>query len=76
VEEQVVVIFAGTRGFLDKVDVNRVGAFEKQLLNELRGSEIMTSIRDNREIKKDVDGQLEKFLGAFVGRFNQGAEKK
>ena len=76
IEEQVVVIFAGTRGFLDKIDVARVGAFEKQLLGELRGGEIMNSIRDNREIKKDVDKQLETFLGDFVGRFNQGAEKK
>ena len=28
VEEQVVVIFAGVRGYLDKIDVGRVGAFE------------------------------------------------
>jgi F-type H+-transporting ATPase subunit alpha len=75
VEEQVAVIFAGTRGYLDKVDVSRVGAFEKQLLGELRGGEIITSIRDNREIKKDVEKQLEAFLGEFLARFNQGAEK-
>ncbi len=70
VEEQVVVIFAGTRGYLDKVDVGRVGAFEKGLLSELRGGEIMNSIRDAREIKKDVEKQLEEFLEGFVGRFN------
>jgi F-type H+-transporting ATPase subunit alpha len=75
VEEQVAVIFAGTRGYLDKVEVGRVGAFEKQLLSELRGGEIMTSIRDNREIKKDVEKQLETFLADFVTRFNQGSVK-
>jgi F-type H+-transporting ATPase subunit alpha len=77
VEEQVAVIFAGTRGYLDKVDVGRVGAFEKQLLGELRGAGdgILASIRDNREIKKDVEQKLEAFLGDFVKRFNQGAEK-
>jgi F-type H+-transporting ATPase subunit alpha len=75
VEEQVAVIFAGTRGYLDKVEVGRVGAFEKQLLSELRGGEIMTSIRDNREIKKDVEKQLETFLADFVTRFNQGSMK-
>ncbi len=70
VEEQVVVIFAGTRGYLDKVDVSRVGAFEKGVLGELRGGEIMNSIRDNREIKKDVEKKLEEFLASFVERFN------
>jgi F-type H+-transporting ATPase subunit alpha len=32
-EEQVCVIYAGTRGYLDKVDVKEVGRFEKELLN-------------------------------------------
>jgi F-type H+-transporting ATPase subunit alpha len=77
VEEQVAVIFAGTRGYLDKVDVGRVGAFEKQLLSELRGAGdgILAAIRNDREIKKDTEQKLEKFLGEFVARFNQGAEK-
>ena len=75
VEEQVVVIFAGTRGYLDHVDVSRVGAFEKGVLGELRGSEIMNSIRDTREIKKDVEKKLEDFLSAFVERFNSANTK-
>ena len=33
VEEQVVAIFAGVRGYLDKIDVGRIGAFEAQLLS-------------------------------------------
>src|SRR3546814_10969457 len=36
VEEQVAVIFAGVRGYLDKVPVNQVTAFEAQLLAKLR----------------------------------------
>src|SRR5213075_172987 len=36
VEEQVVVIFSGTRGYLDALDVNRVGPFETQLLSEIK----------------------------------------
>jgi F-type H+-transporting ATPase subunit alpha len=71
VENQVVVIFAGTRGFLDKVAVDRVGAFEKQMLEELRGTDILERIRDDREIKKDVEQKLESFLGEFVKRFTK-----
>ena len=33
IEEQVVAIFAGVRGYLDKIDVGRVGAFEAQMLS-------------------------------------------
>jgi F-type H+-transporting ATPase subunit alpha len=71
VENQVVVIFAGTRGFLDKVAVDRVGAFERQMLEELRGTDILERIRDDREIKKDVEQKLESFLGEFVKRFTK-----
>jgi F-type H+-transporting ATPase subunit alpha len=71
VEDQVVVIFAGTRGHLDKIDVSKVGKFEGQLLSELKasGNGILESIRDTREIKKDVEAQLEAFLVEFVKRF-------
>ncbi len=72
VEDQVVVIFAGTRGYLDKLPVNKVGAFEKQFLSELKAQgEILGSIRDNREIKKDVEPKLVAFLDEFTKRFSQ-----
>ena len=72
VEDQVVVIFAGTRGYLDKIDIGRVGAFEKQLLSEMKAQgEIIASIRDNREIKKDVEPKLVAFLDDFTKRFSQ-----
>ncbi len=72
VEDQVVVIFAGTRGYLDKIDIGRVGAFEKQLLSEMKAQgEIIASIRDSREIKKDVEPKLVAFLEDFTKRFSQ-----
>jgi len=73
VEDQVVVIFAGTRGYLDKIDLGRVGAFEKQLLSELKAQgEIIGSIRDSKEIKKDVEPKLVAFMDDFTKRFSQG----
>src|SRR5437867_8543369 len=52
VEEQVVGIFAGTRGYLDRVAVNDVGRFETMLLGDLRAQrpELLAAIRDEREI--------------------------
>jgi F-type H+-transporting ATPase subunit alpha len=71
VEEEVVAIFAGTRGYLDKIDLGRVGLFEKRLLSELKasGSGILEAIRTDREIKKDVETKLDAFLADFVKRF-------
>src|SRR5271156_3310516 len=39
VEEEVVAIFAGTRGYLDKIDLGRVTAFEAQLLSEMKSKD-------------------------------------
>jgi F-type H+-transporting ATPase subunit alpha len=70
VEEQVAVIFAGTRGYLDNVDLNRVSQFERELLGELRGEgSILQAIRDDREIKKPTEEKLVRFLGDFAKRF-------
>ena len=39
IEEQVVAIFAGVRGYLDKFDVGRVGSFEAQLISEVKSKD-------------------------------------
>jgi F-type H+-transporting ATPase subunit alpha len=73
VEEQVVSIFAGTRGYLDKVDVARVVECEAALLDDLRqnGADILTAIREDREIKKETEQKLGDFIGKFVERFGK-----
>ena len=38
VEEQVAVIYAGTRGYLDKIAVNKIGAFQEALISKLKSS--------------------------------------
>jgi len=71
VEEQVVAIFAGVRGYLDRVDVGRVGAFESGLLAEmrLRGADILEAIRNDREIKPETEKKLSNFVDGFAKSF-------
>ena len=71
VEDQVVVIFAGTRGYLDKVEVGKVGQYEHSLLSEMKSSEpaILESIRNDRELKKETESKLAGFLDGFTKRF-------
>ncbi len=73
VEEQVVSIYAGTRGFLDKVPVDRVVEYERALLDDLRqnGKEILDTIGRDRELKKDTDDKLGAFLKQFTDRFTR-----
>jgi F-type H+-transporting ATPase subunit alpha len=71
VEEQVVAIFAGVRGYLDKIAVGAIGRFESQILVELKAKspDILDSIRADREIKPDTEKKLIAFLDAFAKTF-------
>ncbi len=71
VEEQVVSIFAGTRGYLDTVAVPDIVRFEASMLRELRGahSEMLEAIRTEQEISPAVEKGLGEFLDGFVKTF-------
>ncbi len=71
VEEQVVSIFAGTRGYLDKIDISAVTRFETGMLSELKAKkpEILTTIRDKRELAADTEKDLVAFLDGFAKTF-------
>jgi F-type H+-transporting ATPase subunit alpha len=71
VEEQVVVIFAGTRGYLDTIEVADVSRFEAAMLGELRTRrpELLQAIREQREMTSEVEKELGDFLTGFVKTF-------
>jgi F-type H+/Na+-transporting ATPase subunit alpha len=71
VEEQVVSIFAGVRGYLDKVATADVVRFESGLLAQVRsqGAEILSSIRDKREITPETEEKLKGLVEAYAKSF-------
>jgi F-type H+-transporting ATPase subunit alpha len=71
VEEQVVAIFAGVRGYLDKIEVGKIGRFESQLLGALKAMDasIIDAIRADREIKPETEKKLIAFLDSFSKTF-------
>src|SRR3984893_198943 len=71
VEEQVVAIFAGTRGYLDTIAAPDVGRFESSMLGELRSGhpELLSAIRDTGEISPEVEKTLGEVLDGFVRTF-------
>jgi F-type H+-transporting ATPase subunit alpha len=71
VEEQVVSIFAGVRGYLDRFDVGVINRFEASLLAELRAKapEILESIREKRELTVETEEKLGLFIENFARTF-------
>src|ERR1700749_341127 len=64
VEEQVCVIYAGVKGFLDKVKVEEVGKYEQGLLRELRGRavDILNAVRTDKALKPEIEEKLKALL--------------
>jgi F-type H+/Na+-transporting ATPase subunit alpha len=71
VEEQVVSVFAGTRGYLDGLPVDQVGKFEQQLLAALKAREpgILEAIRDDLQIKPEIEKRLIAFIETLLRTF-------
>ncbi|MCK0197348.1 F0F1 ATP synthase subunit alpha [Ancylobacter sp. 6x-1] len=71
VEEQVVVIFAGTNGYLDPLPVSKVREFEDGVLLFLRSkhADILDTIRTSKELSKDTTAKLTAALDAFAKSF-------
>jgi F-type H+-transporting ATPase subunit alpha len=69
-EEQVCVIFSGTRGYLDPIPVTAVNKFEQDLLRMLRdqGQDILEAIRTEKVLSEET----EKKLVAFLDKFGKG----
>ena len=73
VEEEVVAIFAGVRGYLDKIPVKDIKDFESESLRALKINhpEILKKIRDEKVISEEVDKQLSDFYEDFVAEFQE-----
>ncbi len=71
-EEQVVVIYAGGKGYLDKLPVNRVGAFEQGLLTHMRGEgkAILDTIRTEQKLSDETEKNLRAAIDAFAKSFS------
>jgi F-type H+-transporting ATPase subunit alpha len=71
VEEQVCVIYAGTRGFLDGIAVADVGRFESELLARLHSKhqKLLDGIRTGKALSSELEGQLTDALKSFVETF-------
>ncbi len=71
IQDQVAVIYAGVRGYLDKLDPSRVTAFEQAFLQHMRTShqDILDTIGKEGEISDAIDARLKDIVLSFVDNF-------
>jgi len=71
VEEQVVAIFSGVRGYLDRLDVGKIGPFERQMIADIKANhaDILEAIRNEREIKPETEQKLAAVLDGLLKNF-------
>ena len=69
--EQVCVIYAGVKGYLDKISTKDVGKFEQALLSDLRTSEkaIIDAITKEQKLDDATEAKLKTVVGNLVKRF-------
>ena len=71
VEKQVLVLFAGTNGYLDALEVSECRRYERELLGfvETNYNAILTTIRQKKAIDDNLRAEIVKALEAFKERF-------
>src|SRR5208282_132791 len=72
VEKEVLIIFAANEGYFDKLTVEQIKPFERELYShfESKHSDILEDIRSKRELTDEIRGRLVKALDQFVEVFN------
>ena len=70
-EEEVVSIFSGVKGYLDKLEVKDVGRFERAMISEIKANkpEILQAIAAEKLISAQTEEKLKGFLDAFAKTF-------
>ena len=71
-EEQVISIYAGVKGYLDKIATKEVTKFEEELLRKIKTShaEILTTIKTEQKISDDIENKLKTIIADFVNTFS------
>lgn len=68
IERQVIIVYAATKGYLDKLNVSDIAAYEASLQQEIEPA-LLTAIRDQKEISDELQGKLKQFFEGFTSRF-------
>jgi F-type H+-transporting ATPase subunit alpha len=71
VEEEVVALYLGVKGYLDRLPIGDVGRFEGDFLRLLRGKhkDVLDTIRTSKQLAPDTEAKLKAVLDEFAKSF-------
>jgi F-type H+/Na+-transporting ATPase subunit alpha len=71
VEKQIIIIFAGTNGFLDSIEISECQAFEQALFRFMDSNHpsLSKGIREKKQLDESLQAELKKVLGEFKEKF-------
>jgi len=72
VAQQVIAVFSGVRGFLDKVELSKIKSFEKQVYEDIKSSnpEIIDSINNTGKLDEEIEKKLTSTIEQFQKKGN------
>ena len=78
VAEEVLAIYAGVRGYLDKIEVNEVADFVGKALEEIRTShdDLLNTIVEEKVISEELDKKIDEFYKNFSERYLAQKQEK
>jgi F-type H+-transporting ATPase subunit alpha len=76
-EEQVVIIYAGTNGFVDDYPVEVLYRYERELMSFIKGrkASLLAELKTNGKLEGDVEKQLRDALTEFAKQFSVEEKK-
>jgi len=71
IAEQIVVVFCGVRGHLDKIEVSKITEFEEAFLSHIRSTQaaLLDTIRTEGKLSETTEASLKKMVSEFVKTF-------
>jgi F-type H+-transporting ATPase subunit alpha len=74
VEKQILIIYAGNRGFLDEFEIEQIKEYEEKLYAffEKEQAKLLKKIAEKRELSADLDEAISLALKEFNSRFKEG----
>ena len=77
VERQILIIYAGTQGYVDKLPVADLRRYERELYQyvDKKHPEVWTAVLESREITDDVKKQFDNVLGKFTRKFTKALQE-
>lgn len=73
IERQILIIYAGTNGFLDDLDLSDIRDFEDELYKflETTRSELVQEIKEKKQLSDEIRSRLDEALNEFKERFQE-----